>query len=80
MLQKTHQSRWLDKLHNNASKSRQLKKLSCLFSYNVSMEQLFGKTIVFTDQHFGVKSNSPLRQKIGAMAIKSILDAISNDS
>ena len=44
------------------------------------MEQLFGKTIVFTDQHFGVKSNSPLRQKIGAMAIKSILDAIGKDS
>ena len=35
-----------------------------------------GKTLVFTDHHFGLKSNSPSRQKIGARAIKSILDAI----
>ena len=40
------------------------------------MERLTGKTLVFTDQHFGVKSNSPLRQKIGVLAIKNILDAV----
>lgn len=44
------------------------------------MEKITGKTLVFTDQHFGVKGNSPLRQKIGAMAIKSMLDAISRDN
>lgn len=44
------------------------------------MEEIKGKTIVFTDQHFGVKSNSPLRHKIGIMAIKSILDAVSRDN
>ena len=44
------------------------------------MERLIGKTLVFTDQHFGVKGNSPLRQKIGAMAVKCMLDAISRDS
>lgn len=43
------------------------------------MERLTGKTLLFTDQHFGVKSNSPLRQKIGVMAIKKILDALSRD-
>ena len=43
----------------------------------IAMEQLTGKTLVFTDHHFGVKGNSPSRQKIGAMAIKDILDAIS---
>ena len=37
------------------------------------MEILDGKTIVFSDQHFGVKGNSPLRQKIGVQAIKEIL-------
>lgn len=40
------------------------------------MEHLTGKTLVFTDQHFGVKSNSPMRQKIGVLAIKNMLDAI----
>lgn len=37
------------------------------------MEILEGKTLVFSDQHFGVKGNSPLRQKIGVQAIKEIL-------
>ena len=37
------------------------------------MEILNGKTLVFSDQHFGVKGNSPLRQKIGVQAIKEIL-------
>ena len=37
------------------------------------MEILKGKTLVFSDQHFGVKGNSPLRQKIGVQAIKEIL-------
>ena len=39
-----------------------------------------GKTLVFTDHHFGLKSNSPSRQKIGIKAIKDILDAISKQS
>ena len=43
------------------------------------MEKIIGKTIVFTDQHFGVRSNSPLRQRIGAVAIKKILDAAKED-
>ena len=38
--------------------------------------QIVGKTLVFTDQHFGVKGNSQLRQRIGALVIKNILDAI----
>lgn len=37
------------------------------------MEILEGKTLVFSDQHFGIKGNSPLRQKIGVQAIKEIL-------
>jgi len=37
------------------------------------METLDGKTLVFSDQHFGVKGNSPLRQKIGVQAIREIL-------
>lgn len=37
------------------------------------MEILEGKTLVFSDQHFGIKGNSPLRQKIGVQAIKQIL-------
>ena len=37
------------------------------------MEILEGKTLVFSDQHFGVKGNSPLRQKIGVQAIREIL-------
>ena len=37
------------------------------------MEILDGKTLVFSDQHFGVKGNSPLRQKIGVQAIREIL-------
>ena len=41
---------------------------------------LNGKTLVFTDQHFGVKGNSQLRQKIGALVIKKILDAIEKDN
>lgn len=43
------------------------------------MDRLVGKTLVFTDQHFGVKSNSPLRQRIGALAVKKLLDAIDKD-
>lgn len=43
------------------------------------MDRLVGKTLVFTDQHFGVKSNSPLRQRIGALAVKKMLDAIDKD-
>ena len=41
------------------------------------MIELNGKTLVFTDQHFGIKSNSPKRQIIGAKAIKCILNEIS---
>ena len=44
------------------------------------MRTLNGKTLVFTDQHFGVKSNSPLRHKIGVLAIKNMLQAIKRDS
>lgn len=44
------------------------------------MEELTGKTLVFTDQHFGVKGNSLLRQRIGALVIKKILDAVDRDS
>lgn len=44
------------------------------------MQKLTGKTLVFTDHHFGVKGNSPLRQKIGALVIKKILDAIQRDN
>lgn len=38
------------------------------------MYSIPGNTLVFTDQHFGIKGNSPLRQKIGAMVIKKILE------
>ena len=31
---------------------------------------------MFTDIHFGVKGNSPLRQKMCAMAVKCIVDEI----
>ncbi len=44
------------------------------------MEHIFGKTLVFTDQHFGVKGNSPLRQKIGATVIKHIITFISQNN
>ncbi len=37
------------------------------------METLNGKTLVFSDQHFGIKGNSPLRQKIGVQAVREIL-------
>ena len=37
------------------------------------MEILDGKTLVFSDQHFGIKGNSSLRQKIGVQAIREIL-------
>ena len=37
------------------------------------MEILDGKTLIFSDQHFGIKGNSPLRQKIGVQAIREIL-------
>ena len=37
------------------------------------MEQIVGKTIVFSDQHFGVKGNSPLRQKIGVQVVKDLI-------
>lgn len=40
--------------------------------------QIIGQTLVFTDQHFGVKGNSQLRQRIGALVIKNILDVIEN--
>lgn len=40
------------------------------------MDILIGKTLVFTDQHFGVKGNAPSRQKIGILAIKGMVDAI----
>ena len=43
------------------------------------MDRLEGKSLIFTDQHFGVKSNSPLRQKIGVMVVKKLLDAVSRD-
>ena len=43
------------------------------------MEKLVGKTLVFTDQHFGVKGNSPSRQRIGALVIKKILDAATKE-
>ena len=44
-----------------------------LSQYHLDMEILDGKTLVFSDQHFGVKGNSPLRQKIGVQAIREIL-------
>ena len=44
------------------------------------MDRLEGKTLIFTDQHFGVKSNSPLRQKIGVMVVKRLLDVVSRDN
>ena len=44
------------------------------------MNFLEGKTLVFSDQHFGVKSNSPLRQKIGIQAIKEILSYAKKNS
>ena len=37
-----------------------------------------GKTLVFTDQHFGVKGNAQSRQRIGALVIKKLLDTIDN--
>lgn len=43
------------------------------------MKPIIGKTLIFTDQHFGVKNNSPLRQKIGVMAIKQMLSTIANE-
>lgn len=39
----------------------------------------FGKSVVFTDQHFGVKGNSASRQKIGINAIKGILKHIKSN-
>lgn len=39
-----------------------------------------GNTLVFTDQHFGVKNNSPLRQKICALVVKKLLEAIDKHS
>lgn len=36
-------------------------------------EILEGKTLVFSDQHFGVKGNSPLRQKICVQVIKELI-------
>lgn len=39
----------------------------------MSGKKLTGKTLVFSDQHFGVKGNSPLRQKIGVQVIKEII-------
>ena len=47
-----------------------------LCMYHICMYELNGKTLVFTDQHFGVKGNAPSRQKIGIKAIKCILDEI----
>lgn len=40
------------------------------------MNAINGKVLVFTDQHFGIKGNSQLRQKIGILAIKHMLDCI----
>lgn len=39
----------------------------------MNIKKLTGKTIVFSDQHFGIKGNSALRQKIGVQAVKEIL-------
>jgi len=36
-------------------------------------DKLEGKTLVFSDQHFGVKGNSPTRQKIGVQVIREII-------
>lgn len=44
------------------------------------MEKIEGKTLVFTDQHFGVKGNSPSRQRIGVLVTKKMLDAIEHDN
>ena len=43
------------------------------------MEDVLGNTLIFTDQHFGIKSNSPLRQKIGVLVIKKMLDFASKN-
>lgn len=40
------------------------------------MENINGKTLVFSDHHFGIKGNSPSRHKIGVDVIKSIIAAI----
>ena len=37
------------------------------------MIKITGPTIIFTDHHFGLKGNSPSRQKIGVSVIKSII-------
>lgn len=37
------------------------------------MNAINGKVLVFTDQHFGIKGNSQLRQKIGINVMKNII-------
>lgn len=40
------------------------------------MQSIEGNILVFTDQHFGVKGNSPSRQRMSAMAMKKVIDAV----
>ena len=40
------------------------------------MDAISGNILVFTDQHFGVKGNSPSRQRISAMAMKKVINAV----
>lgn len=40
------------------------------------MDAISGNILVFTDQHFGVKGNAPSRQRMSAMAMKKIIDAV----
>lgn len=40
------------------------------------MKDIIGKTIIFTDQHFGIKGNSQLRQAIGVNVIDRIIDTV----
>lgn len=44
------------------------------------MQSISGNILVFTDQHFGVKGNSPSRQRISAMAMKKVIDAVDEHS
>lgn len=40
------------------------------------MHEINGNILVFTDQHFGVKGNAPSRQRMSALAMKKIIDAV----
>ena len=40
------------------------------------MQSIEGNILVFTDQHFGIKGNSPSRQRMSAMAMKKVIDAV----